>query len=46
MRKNIGAHAFWHRAITTHPALAGVDIDAPELACWDGTIFRFVITAS
>lgn len=41
MRANTGARAFWHRAITTHPALARIDIAESNNARSNGTIFRF-----
>ena len=46
IRGNAGARAFWQRAVTAHPALARIDIADHSDFTWDGTVFRFDISAS
>ena len=46
MRTNSSAHAFWHRAIATHPAVARIAIAENGHAGRDGAIFRFDIARS
>ncbi len=46
MRSNTGARNFWQHAITRHPALADTHVADHNDSSWNGTIFRFVISAS
>jgi predicted acetyltransferase len=43
MRANTGARTFWDRTITSHGALAGIEIGESSNFTWNGTIFRFAI---
>jgi predicted acetyltransferase len=44
-RKNLGALAFWRRAIGEHPDIEGVDESDHQSPAWDGPIIRFRIRA-
>jgi len=42
-RSNIGAHAFWARAIAAHPKVSALEELDRNDALWNGAIFRFRI---
>lgn len=46
IRPNIGALAFWRRAISEHPQVDAVEETDHATADWDGPIIRFRIRAS
>lgn len=45
-RRNIGAAAFWARAIAAHPRASNVTVDDRNDADWDGLVFHFHIGAA
>jgi predicted acetyltransferase len=40
-RRNVGAFAFWHGAITRHPLVSHVEQLDLQTAAWNGPLFRF-----
>jgi predicted acetyltransferase len=42
-RRNVGALAFWRRAITGHPRVSRVEQLDLQTAAWNGPLFRFQV---